>query len=215
MLATDLRSLNPDLLEAAEVHGLTTIRVLWKVELPLIWPALISASIWTFTISLASFDVPAIIGMPNNIFTLGTEMYIMANPPIGLPQYGRTSAFGVLVVALSYILMIPYFKALSQSLICLPSFAARFAGCLSMLSASLLGEAPLKMDFSPRLPFLAGIPPGMSICAASASETFRTHSTQYRNIPARAAKAVLICSLHTGKSALIPLFCPYRFVSAP
>lgn len=114
MLATDLRSLNPDLLEAAEVHGLTTIRVLWKVELPLIWPALISASIWTFTISLASFDVPAIIGMPNNIFTLGTEMYIMANPPIGLPQYGRISAFGVLVVALSYILMIPYFKALSH-----------------------------------------------------------------------------------------------------
>lgn len=115
MLAAALRSMNPALVEAANVHGVSKLRALLGVELPLIWPALFSAIIWMLTVAIAAFDVPAVIGMANNIFTFSTAIYFMINPAEGLPRYGLSGAYGSLMVALSLILMIPYFLALKQT----------------------------------------------------------------------------------------------------
>jgi iron(III) transport system permease protein len=115
MISAALRSMNPALVEAANVHGVSKLKTLLGVELPLIWPALFSAVIWMFTVAIAAFDVPGVIGMANNIFTFSTAVYFMINPNEGLPRYGLSGAYGTLMVIFSLILMIPYFVALKQS----------------------------------------------------------------------------------------------------
>jgi iron(III) transport system permease protein len=115
MIAAALRGMNPALVEAASIHGVSKFKTLLRVELPLIWPALISAVIWMLTVAIAAFDVPGVIGMANNIFTFSTAVYFMINPNEGLPRYGLSGAYGTIMVGLSLILMIPYFTALKQS----------------------------------------------------------------------------------------------------
>ncbi len=115
MVAAALRRMNPALVEAAAVHGVGIVRSLLRVELPLVWPALLSVMIWLFTIAIAAFDVPAVIGMTNNIFTFSTALYFMVNPAEGLPQYGLSGAYGTIMIGLSLFLMIPYFAALRHS----------------------------------------------------------------------------------------------------
>jgi iron(III) transport system permease protein len=115
MISAAMRSMNPALVEASSVHGVSKLKTLLRVELPLVWPALFSAVIWMFTIALAAFDVPAVIGMANNIFTFSTAIYFMINPVEGLPRYGLCGAYGTIMVAFSLVLMIPYFAALRQS----------------------------------------------------------------------------------------------------
>ena len=115
MISAALRSMNPALVEASNVHGVSKFKTLLGVELPLIWPALFSAVIWMFTVAIAAFDVPGVIGMANNIFTFSTAVYFMINPNEGLPRYGLSGAYGTLMVIFSLVLMIPYFVALKQS----------------------------------------------------------------------------------------------------
>ena len=115
MVSAALRSMNPALVEAANIHGVSKLRTLLRVELPLVWPALISAMIWMVTVAIAAFDVPGVIGMANNIFTFSTAVYFMINPNEGLPRYGLSGAYGTIMVGVSLILMIPYFTALKQS----------------------------------------------------------------------------------------------------
>lgn len=115
MISAALKSMNPSLVEAASVHGVSKWRTLVRIELPLIWPALFSAVIWMFTVAIAAFDVPGVIGMANNIFTFSTAIYFMINPNEGLPRYGLSGAYGTIMVGLSLIMMIPYFIALKQS----------------------------------------------------------------------------------------------------
>jgi iron(III) transport system permease protein len=115
MISAALRSMNPNLIEAASTHGVTKWNALVGVELPLVWPALLSAVIWMFTIAIAAFDVPGVIGMANNIFTFSTAVYFMINPNEGLPRYGLSGAYGSIMATLSLLLMIPYFRALKQN----------------------------------------------------------------------------------------------------
>src|SRR5437867_12056590 len=115
MISAALRSMDPALVEASSIHGVSQWRTLLRIEMPLVWPALVSAVIWMFTVAIAAFDVPGVIGMANNIFTFSTAIYFMINPNEGLPRYGLSGAYGSIMVGLSLILMIPYFRALKQS----------------------------------------------------------------------------------------------------
>jgi iron(III) transport system permease protein len=115
MTAAALRSMNPALIEAAGVHGVARIRTILRIELPLVWPAITAVTIWLFTIGISAFDIPAIIGIGNNIFTFSTALYFMVNPTEGLPKYGLSGAFGTLMIGFSLMLMIPYFLALKRS----------------------------------------------------------------------------------------------------
>ncbi|HEY2987659.1 MAG TPA: iron ABC transporter permease [Candidatus Binatia bacterium] len=115
MISAALRSMNPALVEASSIHGVSQWRTLLRIEMPLVWPALVSAIIWMFTVAIAAFDVPGVIGMANNIFTFSTALYFMVNPTEGLPRYGLSGAYGTIMVGLALILMLPYFAALKQS----------------------------------------------------------------------------------------------------
>ena len=115
MIAAALRGMNPALVEASSIHGVGRWRTLLFIEIPLVRPALLSAVLWMFTVALAAFDVPGVIGMANNIFTFSTALYFMINPNEGLPRYGLSGAYGTIMIGVSLLLMLPYLAALRQS----------------------------------------------------------------------------------------------------
>ena len=114
MVAATFRSTNPEYEEAAAVHGMGLLRSLARVTLPLVFPGILAASIYIFTIGLAAFEVPAVIGLSNRIFTFSTYLYMQVHPQEGLPRYDLASAFGVVMMAVAGLLSLGYFRVLRE-----------------------------------------------------------------------------------------------------
>jgi iron(III) transport system permease protein len=115
MVVATYRSMDPALEEAARVHGLGIFRTLIHVTLPLSVPGIVAASIYVFTIALSSFEVPAIIGMSNKIFTFSTYIFYKIQPIEALPNYGMAGAVSSILVVLAMLLSWGYFRVLRFS----------------------------------------------------------------------------------------------------
>ena len=106
MVSAALRSLDYRLEEAASTSGAPDIAAIRRIVLPLIRPALVSSAIYVFIIAFGTFDVPAIIGWGNRIFTFSTYVYLTTNPQAGLPDYGRAGALSVAVLGAALMLTV-------------------------------------------------------------------------------------------------------------
>ncbi len=115
MTAAVFRAMDPSLEESAEMSGAKFGNIIRRVTLPLAWPGILAAGIYIFTIGFAAFDVPAIIGWSNRIFTFSTYMVLQLNPDDELPEYGRAAALSTLVIFLAAALSWWYAKLQSQS----------------------------------------------------------------------------------------------------
>jgi iron(III) transport system permease protein len=115
LTAQMFRAMNPSLEEAAKVHGMSFVGTMRRITLPLAFPAILAAMIYMLTIGIATFDVPAIIGLGNRIYMLSTYVYLKANPPdSGLPQHGITAALGTLMILVALLLTWWYSQVLRQ-----------------------------------------------------------------------------------------------------
>ena len=116
MLAATFRNLDGALEELAQVHGLKRFHTFWRITLPLVFPGVLAAAIYVFTIALSSFEVPAIIGLGNKIFTFSTFVYFMINPEEGgLPNYGIAGATCALMVVVALFLSWWYFSVVQKT----------------------------------------------------------------------------------------------------
>ena len=115
MTASAFRAMDPKLEEAAETSGASTGRTIWTVTIPLVWPGILAAGIYIFTVGLSAFDVPAIIGWSNRIFTFSTYMYLMVSPQEGLPRYGLSATFSIVGILLAAVLGWWYAKVQNRS----------------------------------------------------------------------------------------------------
>ncbi len=115
LTAQMFRAMNPSLEEAAKIHGMSFVGTVRRITLPLAFPAILAAFIYMFTIGIATFDVPAIIGLGNRVYMLSTYVYLKANPPdSGLPQHGITAALGALMILVAVLLTWWYSQVLRQ-----------------------------------------------------------------------------------------------------
>jgi iron(III) transport system permease protein len=115
LTAQMFRAMNPALEEAAKIHGMSFMGTARRITLPLAFPAILAAVIYMLTIGIATFDVPAIIGLGNRIYMLSTYVYLKANPPdSGLPQHGITAALGTLMILVALLLTWWYSQVLRQ-----------------------------------------------------------------------------------------------------
>jgi iron(III) transport system permease protein len=101
MTAALFRLMDPTLEEAAAASGANYRQTFVRVTLPLIWPGVLAAMLYTFVIGFAAFDVPAIIGWSKRIFTFSTQMYLYVTPAVELPRYGPAAAFGAAMIPLA------------------------------------------------------------------------------------------------------------------
>lgn len=108
-----LRSMDPSLEEAAFMSGTSVFRTLLKVTFPLVRPALLASTILVLMFSVESFEVPLIIGLPNQINVLSTEIYFKsARTPV---DFGLAAAFGVLLLLLALGLLVMYQRLTRES----------------------------------------------------------------------------------------------------
>jgi iron(III) transport system permease protein len=115
MTAAGFRAMDPALEEAALMSGASFGQTLRRVVLPLLLPGILAAVVYMSTIGLGAFDVPAIIGLSNRIFTLSTFLFFKANPMEGAPDYGIPAAFGAGVIALALLMSWAYGAVLRRA----------------------------------------------------------------------------------------------------
>ncbi|HWF94915.1 MAG TPA: iron ABC transporter permease [Xanthobacteraceae bacterium] len=101
MTAAVFRSMDPTLEEAAQMHGAGTLMVLRRITVRLAWPGIMAAAIYIFMTAFAAFDVPAIIGWGNRIFTFTTYLYLLLNPQDSLPRYGLGAALSTVAMGIA------------------------------------------------------------------------------------------------------------------
>lgn len=92
-----LASVDGSFEEAARVSGARPFTVIRTVTLPLVAPAVVSATAFSVIIAWGLFAVPAILGMPARIYVFSTQLYLFINAfP---PRLELAAAMGVIFVA--------------------------------------------------------------------------------------------------------------------
>jgi iron(III) transport system permease protein len=115
LTAQMFRAMNPSLEEAAKIHGMGFFAVMWRITLPLAMPAILAAVIYTVVVGIATFDIPAIIGLGNRIYMLSTYIYEKANPSDEeFARNGITAALGVFMIVLAVLLTWWYSRVLRK-----------------------------------------------------------------------------------------------------
>ena len=115
LTAQMFRAMNPSLEEAASIHGLGLFSTLRRITLPLAMPAILAAVIYIVVIAIATFDVPAIIGLGSRVYMLSTYIYLKTNPgDEELAQHGITAALGVMMIAVAILLTWWYSRVLRK-----------------------------------------------------------------------------------------------------
>ena len=115
MTAAVLKAIDPALEESAQMSGAGFFNTIRKVTLRLAWPGILASGIYIVTIGFASFDVPAIIGMSNRIFTFSTYLLTQLAPHDDLPHYGKAAALSTVVMGVSGLLALWYGRLQSQA----------------------------------------------------------------------------------------------------
>jgi iron(III) transport system permease protein len=98
MVSASMRAMDPALEEAAQISGATFLSTMRHITLPLAVPGILAAALYVVTIGISAFDVPAIIGLTERVFTFSTFLYYETHPPFGLPKYGPPAAFASFMI---------------------------------------------------------------------------------------------------------------------
>lgn len=96
MGVASLSSMDRTLEEAASASGAPPWRVMLKVTLPLMRPAVFGAAILIFVQSLSSFEVPQLIGVPAHQPMFASQIFrsLLTFPP----SYGSVGVYGVVIL---------------------------------------------------------------------------------------------------------------------
>jgi iron(III) transport system permease protein len=89
--------------DAASIHGAGSMRVLRRVTLPLVLPAVIGSGILVFLESISLFGRPALIGIPARVNVATTQMSVFFESPI---RMGTAAAFAMPVLAVTVVLLL-------------------------------------------------------------------------------------------------------------
>src|SRR5215831_15220764 len=107
LVGATLRNANPELEEAARVHGAGVWQTIRRVTLRLSLPSILALSMLVFIRAVEAFEVPALAGLPGRVSVLTTDIYsnMVARAP---PDVGGASALSVLMLALVLVLLAIY-----------------------------------------------------------------------------------------------------------
>ncbi|MBU2498837.1 MAG: iron ABC transporter permease [Proteobacteria bacterium] len=116
MLSPAFRNMDPSLEEAASVSGAGMLKIIRTIVLPILKPAILSASIFVFVVGLVVFDIPGIIGLPVRIMVFSSQIFFATHPPSGLPEYGTVSALAISYLVVISITLSIYFRLTRQAI---------------------------------------------------------------------------------------------------
>ena len=107
LVSATLRNSNPELEEAARVHGAGVWQTIRRVTMRLSLPSIMALAMLVFIRAIEAFEVPALVGLPGRISVLTTDIYtnMVARAP---PDIGGASALSVLMLLLVFVLLYIY-----------------------------------------------------------------------------------------------------------
>jgi iron(III) transport system permease protein len=96
-----LRSVGPDLEEAARTAGAGPLRVALDVSLPLVRPAILYGGVLILFLGFELFGLPLVLGDPEGRLVLATYLFKLTNK-LGIPSYHLMAVVAVVIVAISF-----------------------------------------------------------------------------------------------------------------
>lgn len=115
MIAPSIRMVSGSLEEASYTSGAGVLRTLRMITLPLVRPATTAALLIMAITMLGTLEIPIIVGSGKGMSVFSTRMYQALNQAYGLPNQNVVAVFGVVLMAISVILMTWYYRAHSRS----------------------------------------------------------------------------------------------------
>lgn len=114
MLVGVFRMMDPRLEEAARLSGANLRRVLRRITLPLLAPAILAAGIYSFVDNMDSFEGPLVLGLAAGIFVLSTLIYFTTR--FSAPfDYGLGAAYSVFFMVVMAILAGFYIRMIRRA----------------------------------------------------------------------------------------------------
>ncbi|AOO84891.1 ABC transporter permease (plasmid) [Bosea vaviloviae] len=107
IVASALRNMDPSLEEAAQVAGLSRVRTMFQITLPVVAPSILSGSVLAFVISIGLFGTPVLLGMTKEIYLVTARIYLE------LQQF--PPSFGIVAVLAIYLMVLSVIANLLQS----------------------------------------------------------------------------------------------------
>jgi iron(III) transport system permease protein len=113
ILASAFRNMDPSYEESARMSGSSAPTVLRTITLPILRPALLSATLLAFVAGFSAFDSPLVLGLPAGIDVFSTEIYIQTRR---IPSdYPYAAALSVFITIIAIFLVVAQRKLLSRS----------------------------------------------------------------------------------------------------
>ena len=122
IIAPAMASFDVALEESSRVSGAGSLRTLRLITLPVLRPAILAAFILCVIRCLASFAVPAVIGMRGRVHVLTTHLYRMISTGFQA-DYGKAAAIGVsiLITSITLIYVYRYFTSAGERFVTISS----------------------------------------------------------------------------------------------
>ena len=115
MMLPAFRNMDAALEEAAWVSGVSRLRTIRRIVLPLLAPGVLAASMFFFVISIEIFDIVGVVGMPGDIDVLVIWIFDAMHPVMGIPKFGLAGAIGMMLFAMCSVAIYFYIRLLRQA----------------------------------------------------------------------------------------------------
>lgn len=115
MMLPAFENMDATLEEAAWVSGVPRVRVLRRIVLPLLAPAVAAALLFFFVVAIEVFDFVGLIGMPGHVEVLSLWIYDALHPTASLPDYGFAGAASLLMFVISGVAIAFYVRFLRNA----------------------------------------------------------------------------------------------------
>ena len=106
-----LLAMDATLEEAARMAGAGAWRTLWRINFPLLLPALLASGILSFVVAMESFEIPQLLGTPANIFVFTTRIYDLAYGG-HVANFGAALVLALILLALTGSLIVVQWRLL-------------------------------------------------------------------------------------------------------
>ena len=91
--------------------GASAWRTLWRINFPLLLPALLASGILSFVVAMESFEIPQLLGTPANIFVFTTRIYDLAYGG-HVANFGAAMVLALILLALTGSLIVVQWRLL-------------------------------------------------------------------------------------------------------
>ena len=106
LIGGTLRNMDANLEEAATILQAGRGRILWRITIPIVMPALFSTVLLVFSSTMASYAVPVFVGSPGNFFVLSTRLSSLYNSTYSGQAFVMTIVlilFGVMLLGINQV----------------------------------------------------------------------------------------------------------------